>query len=168
MQLSTRAFFLAALLLPACQASAPTHTPPMQAAPSVAAAIHAEDEHTSCGGEGEHCGGTDSCCTSAPEAQPLAAVAGLRLLEDHSQICMVRDHFMGRPQLPVVVGGSTYYGCCAGCVNRLNADARVRAAIDPVSGHSIDKALAVVGMNARGGLVYFENTENFRTYAASL
>lgn len=75
---------------------------------------------------------------------------------------------MGRPQLPVVVAGSTYYGCCAGCVNRLAADARARAAIDPVSGNSIDKAVAVVGVNARGGLVYFENAENFRTYAASL
>ena len=92
---------------------------------------------------------------------------GLHLLDDHSQICMVRDHFMGRPQLPMLVGARTYYGCCAGCVNRLALDARARAAVDPVSGRSIDKALAVVGVNARGGLLYFENAENFRTYAAS-
>jgi hypothetical protein len=158
---------LPALLLMACQASAPARIPEAESAPLVAAAVQAE-EHESCGAGSEHCGGSDSCCTQQSAEQVAVAAAGLRLLEDHSQICMVRDHFMGRPQLPVVVGSSTYYGCCAGCVNRLVADARARAAIDPVSGRSIDKALAVVGVNPRGGLVYFESAENFRAYAALL
>lgn len=81
---------------------------------------------------------------------------------------MVRNHFMGRPQLAVDIDGHTYFGCCEGCRNRLAADARLRAAVDPISGQTVDKAVAVVGVNARGGLVYFENAANFRTYADSL
>jgi len=36
-----------------------------------------------------------------------------------SEVCMVNDRVMGKPQIPVEVEGKTYYGCCEGCKSRL-------------------------------------------------
>jgi len=79
---------------------------------------------------------------------------------------MVNDMDMGKTQIPVVVEGRTYYGCCAMCKERLSKDASVRSAIDPVSGKKVDKAKAVIGKRADGSVVYFENETNLRRYAA--
>lgn len=86
---------------------------------------------------------------------------------DRSMVCMVNDRVMGQPQLPVEVGGKTYYGCCAGCVGRLNKDRRARVAVDPVSGRDIDKSEAVILQGERGQALYFESTETARRYQAS-
>ena len=77
---------------------------------------------------------------------------------------MVRNHFMGRPQLAVQAEGGTYYGCCAGCANRLFQDAQARQAIDPISHNAVDKGLAVLGKTARGNVLYFENEANFEAF----
>ena len=84
---------------------------------------------------------------------------------DRSMVCMVNDRVMGQPQLPVEVGGKTYYGCCAGCVSRLNRDRKARVAVDPVSGRDIDKSVILRG--ERGQALYFESTETARRYQAS-
>jgi YHS domain-containing protein len=81
---------------------------------------------------------------------------------------MVRNHFMGRPQLAIQADGSTYYGCCAGCANRLLQDPRARTAIDPVSNHPVDKGLAVLGRTARGAVLYFENDANLELFRATM
>ncbi|UPT75407.1 MAG: hypothetical protein M0D55_06880 [Elusimicrobiota bacterium] len=83
---------------------------------------------------------------------------------DRSKICMVNDAVMGQPQLPVEVGGKTYYGCCAGCVGRLNKDRKARVAVDPVSGRDVDKSEAVILQGGRGEALYFESEETARQY----
>jgi len=80
------------------------------------------------------------------------------------QVCMVNDAFMGKKQIPIPVQGKLYYGCCKMCVSTLTNDARERRAIDPVSGHRVDKATAVVGALPDGNVFYFENEANFKAY----
>lgn len=87
-------------------------------------------------------------------------------VEDRSQVCMVNDKVLGRPQLPVVVEGKTYYGCCAGCVGRLNNDRKTRIAADPVTGLEVDKSEAVILQGERGEALYFESEETARRYQA--
>ena len=114
----------------------------------------------------------------APAARPAAAAtkataakattpAAVQKVADRALVCMVNDMDMGKAQIPVVVEGRTYYGCCAMCKERLAKDAAVRSAIDPVSGKSVDKAKAVIGKRPDGSVVYFETEANLRRYAAS-
>ncbi len=78
---------------------------------------------------------------------------------------MVNNQFMGRAQIPVEVGGNTYYGCCEMCKSRLANDASARTAVDPVSNRPVDKSLAVIARTETGATLYFENEQNFNTYA---
>jgi len=77
------------------------------------------------------------------------------------QVCMVNDEFMAKKQIPIRVGRKTYYGCCAMCVSTLTSDTHARQAVDPVSGHIVDKATAVIGALPDGRVLYFENEANF-------
>jgi YHS domain-containing protein len=92
--------------------------------------------------------------------------AAVEKVSDPSLVCMVNDMDMGKSQIPVVVAGETYYGCCAMCKERLAKDASVRTAVDPVSGKKVDKAKAVIGKRPDGSVVYFESEKNLRQYAA--
>jgi YHS domain-containing protein len=102
----------------------------------------------------------------APAATKTSSSAAVEKVSDPSLVCMVNDMDMGKAQIPVVVEGQTYYGCCAMCKERLAKDAAVRTAIDPVSGKKVDKAKAVIGKRPDGSVVYFENEKNLRQYAA--
>jgi len=82
------------------------------------------------------------------------------------QVCMVNDAFMGKKQIAIPVQGKVYYGCCQMCVSTLTNDADERQAIDPVNGHVVDKATAVIGALADGNVFYFENEVNFNAYAS--
>ncbi len=84
------------------------------------------------------------------------------------QVCMVNDAFMGKKQIPIPVQGKIYYGCCQMCVSTLNNDASERQAVDPVSGHTVDKATAVIGALPDGNVFYFENELNFKAYATHI
>lgn len=84
---------------------------------------------------------------------------------DPSQVCMVNNHYMGKPQIPIVVSGRTYFGCCDMCKSRLAQDAEARAAHDPVTGVLVDKAASVIGKDASGAVFYFENETNLQRYA---
>jgi YHS domain-containing protein len=97
---------------------------------------------------------------------PLPPTGPLTLVTDRSLVCMVNNQFMGRPQIPVVVNGNTYYGCCEMCKGRLANDPTSRTAVDPVSKHPVDKAVAVIGRAENGTTVYFENDQNFAAYSA--
>lgn len=101
-----------------------------------------------------------------PAAARTTPVATVEKVADRSLVCMVNDMDMGKTQIPVVVEGQTYYGCCAMCKERLAKDAAVRTAIDPISGKSVDKAKAVIGKRPDGSVVYFESERNLRQYAA--
>lgn len=100
-----------------------------------------------------------SITTQAPAQSALVRV-------DPSQVCMINNQYMGKPQIPVVVGDKTYFGCCDMCKARLTQDAQSRAASDPVSGARVDKAAAVIGKDASGSVFYFENEVNLRRYAS--
>lgn len=79
-------------------------------------------------------------------------------------VCMVNNRVFPNAQIPVQHEGKTYYGCCPMCKERLTKDASMRYAIDPVSGAKVDKALAVIGVNAGGNVFYFETIENMNRY----
>ena len=83
-------------------------------------------------------------------------------------VCMITEHAMGKPQIPVTVDGKTYYGCCDMCKKTLATDASKRVATDPQSGAEVDKAVAVIGADADGKIFYFENDKNLKAYNAKL
>ncbi|MCC6597547.1 MAG: hypothetical protein IT559_02010 [Alphaproteobacteria bacterium] len=99
-------------------------------------------------------------------AQDLPHSHGLMPLKqvEAPYICMVTNKAFDREQIPVLVDGKTYYGCCAGCEARLKEDASIRAGVDPVSGNTVDKTEAVVGVDANNGVYYFENVENLHAF----
>lgn len=102
---------------------------------------------------------------SAPPSRPATAAA-VQVVTDSSRVCMMNDRVMGQPQIPVVVEGKTYYGCCAMCKERLTNDAAARKASDPVTGRSVDKAEAIIAKRPDGSVLYFENKETLRRYRA--
>lgn len=81
-----------------------------------------------------------------------------------SQVCMVNDTFMNKPQIPVSVEGKTYYGCCEGCVGRLKGDRSVRFSKDLVTGREVDKAAAYIAMQPDGTVLYFESMETAKKH----
>ncbi|MFN8545034.1 MAG: hypothetical protein U0807_12640 [Candidatus Binatia bacterium] len=91
-------------------------------------------------------------------AEPLTRVPA-------QQVCMVNDTHLPKDQIPVAVGGKTYFGCCEMCKDRLASDAAIRQATDPVSGKKVDKATAVIGAKPDGKVLYFESEKTFHTYA---
>lgn len=98
-----------------------------------------------------------------PSSKKLPSVTVVR---ETNMVCMVNNQYMGREQIPVVVDKRTYFGCCPMCKERLERDATLRSAIDPVSRRPVDKAAAVIGKTAKGDVLYFENHENLQRYAA--
>lgn len=102
--------------------------------------------------------------TSAP-ARPEAPAGTLEQVADRSQVCMVNDHFMGARQIPVLVDGRTYYGCCPMCKARLEQEPATRTAVDPVSRSIVDKATAVIGKTRSGATFYFESEQNLAAYS---
>ena len=58
----------------------------------------------------------------------------------NEKVCMVNDRFMGVPQIPIDVKGTTYYGCCENCVEKLqkNLD-NVRFGTNPINDTKVDK-----------------------------
>lgn len=77
---------------------------------------------------------------------------------------MVNDQFMGRPQIPVDVGGRTYYGCCAMCKDKLNNQPESRTAFDPVTNQQVDKASAVIVQDRAGKVLYFASEDTLRRF----
>jgi len=82
------------------------------------------------------------------------------------QVCMVNNAFMAKKQIAIPFEGKTYYGCCQMCVSTLSNDENERHAIDPVNGHRVDKATAIIGALPDGNVFYFENEANLHAYTA--
>lgn len=82
----------------------------------------------------------------------------------NKEVCMVTNTHFEKPQIPVEQNGKTYYGCCENCKATLQSDASSRQATDPVSKKSVDKARATIAANEEGGVMYFENKQNFERY----
>jgi len=98
--------------------------------------------------------------------KPAAAATPAVKRVEPKTVCMVTDHAMGKPQIPVEVEGRTYYGCCAVCKGRLAKDAEVRSAVDPMTGKKVDKAKAVIAAREDGTVLYFESEKNLAEYQA--
>jgi YHS domain-containing protein len=90
-------------------------------------------------------------------AEPLQRVEAKR-------VCMMNNSVFPKDQIPVVVGGKTYFGCCEMCKERLANDPSVREAVDPVSKKKVDKASAVIGVRADGTVLYFESEKTYRDF----
>ncbi|HET7712711.1 MAG TPA: hypothetical protein VFL80_12335 [Thermoanaerobaculia bacterium] len=92
--------------------------------------------------------------------------AGTLKKVEPSKVCMINEQFMDKEQIPVEVEGKTYFGCCEMCKKALAGDPNTRHAVDPVSGKTVDKAVAVIGADAKGKVFYFENEKNLKKYNA--
>lgn len=110
------------------------------------------------------CSRSDDRPRQAPSPPIAVAPAGLARVADPSQVCMVNDLFMGRAQIPVMVEGRTYYGCCPDCKAKLENQPAVRTAHDPVTGEAVDKAKAVIVQDASGKVLYFASEDTLRRY----
>ena len=111
------------------------------------------------------CSKGDSSSTSAATAE-ASLPSGLVRVADRSQVCMVNNTFMGKPQIPVQVGDRTYYGCCPACKDKLANDPTSRVAADPVTGQDVDKASAVIARDDDGKVLYFASEDTLRRYGA--
>ena len=81
-------------------------------------------------------------------------------------VCMINEQAMGKDQIPVVVDGKTYYGCCEMCKKALAEKAEKRVAVDPITGKEVDKAKAVIAAQKDGRVWYFESDETLAKYNA--
>lgn len=80
-----------------------------------------------------------------------------------SYVCYVNNSYFGKEQIPVKVDGKIYYGCCEGCVDKLQNIREFRFATDPLTGVEVDKAKAYIVLkpNGNGEVLYFENENNY-------
>jgi hypothetical protein len=134
---------LGLLAMVACEATPPPHPKEiaqLQPEPAIEQALH-----------------------RAPEA--AAPSKELTRIDDASAICMLSNRYLpGRKNVPAQVDEHTYYGCCAGCAAQLAKNEAARHAVDPVNGHAIDKANAVLARDARNAVLYFESEATFAEY----
>lgn len=77
---------------------------------------------------------------------------------------MITNKLFADEQIEVDVEGKRYYGCCEMCKAKLQGDVTSRQAQDPVSGKTVDKALAVTGADSSGDIFYFENEKNLAVF----
>lgn len=108
------------------------------------------------------------CVLGAGGARADVVPGGLAIVEDHSSVCMVTDHYMGVPQIPVKAEGKTYYGCCQMCAGTIQNDSGVRHAADPVTGVPVDKAKAVIARDDTGKVYYFESEKTYQRFLEEL
>lgn len=101
---------------------------------------------------------------SRDEYQASLPIPGASI--DPKLVCMVNDMYMGVEQIPVLVSNKTYYGCCEKCVKDLNSDEKTRIGPDPLTGETVDKALAFITLNPnkKGAVLYFKSKQNAEKY----
>jgi len=95
---------------------------------------------------------------------PTVDIVGLPV----NQVCMVNDAFMRKEQIPVLVNGKTYFGCCEMCKGQLQNNPAVRSSKDPFSGEEVDKTEAFIVLKNQGKdeVLYFKSKSNAEKYFA--
>ena len=87
-------------------------------------------------------------------------LAGKYEIVPNEKVCMVNDRFMVVPQIPIDVSGTTYYGCCEDCVEKLQKNLNdVRFGSNPLTNTKVDKATAIIVQNKDNGSVYYFSSE---------
>lgn len=108
----------------------------------------------------------NTCAQQAPHEYPQpGSIANGPVPSD--KVCFINNKYMGdKPQIPVVVEGKTYYGCCAGCVTALQSSSEARHAKDPLTGQEVDKATAYIVLkpDSSGDVLYFASKSNYEKY----
>ncbi len=86
----------------------------------------------------------------------------------NSNVCMMNDQYMGSDQIPVLVEGKTYYGCCKGCAANLERNVALRSAQDPYSGEQVNKvdAFIVLQPGSTKNVLYFKSEKNYKNWLA--
>jgi YHS domain-containing protein len=107
-----------------------------------------------------------SLLLAAMMATALAAAPARIVKADVKHVCMIHDRAYSQAQYPVALSGHTYYVYCNDCKAKLNQNAALRTAVDPVTGKRVDKATAVVGVKPTGEVLYFESDATLAKYAA--
>jgi YHS domain-containing protein len=102
--------------------------------------------------------------SAAPQGQSDRSKGQGLVQVESKYVCMINNQRFNKEQIPVAVGNRTYYGCCEMCKTALRNDPRSRVAIDPVSKKKVDKATAIIGVDADGSAYYFENAENLKQF----
>ncbi|WP_152537361.1 MULTISPECIES: hypothetical protein [Aquimarina] len=84
----------------------------------------------------------------------------------NEKVCMVNDRFMGVKQIPIDVDGTTYFGCCQGCVEKLQKNIDdVRFGSNPLNDKKVDKASAVIVQDkGNGSVFYFASKEDAQDF----
>ena len=110
-----------------------------------------------------------TAATPCPCNSKVASATKAELIQvaNVSEVCMINNEYKASKQIPVVVDGKTYYGCCENCVATLTKDPSSRSAQDPVSGATVDKAVAVIGREPGGKVHYFASVENLAKYRST-
>lgn len=81
------------------------------------------------------CGARAALAESAAQVEPI----------ERAKVCMLEDMVQTVPGIEHVVGGKTYYVCCQGCTQKMDAEPeKYTKAHDPVSGQTVDKSTAPV------------------------
>ncbi|WP_339840982.1 hypothetical protein [uncultured Maribacter sp.] len=82
------------------------------------------------------------------------------------KVCMVNNRFMGVPQIPIEANGTTYYGCCENCVEKLQKNLDdVRFGSNPLNDSKVDKASAIIVQDKSSGSVfYFASQEDAQSF----
>jgi|SRR5215510_14651145 len=99
----------------------------------------------------------------APGQSKQKQSSGLVVVET-KYVCMINNQRFAKEQIPVVVSGKTYFGCCEMCKAALKNKPATRVAVDPLSGKQVDKAKAVIGADSNDKVYYFENMENLKKF----
>jgi YHS domain-containing protein len=118
---------------------------------------------------------TETATLTVTKTNPIQTDSAVTSKESYEivpndKVCMVNDRFMGVKQIPIVVDGTTYYGCCQGCVEKLqkNID-NVRFGSNPLNKTKVDKASAfIVQDKSKGSVYYFASKEEANTFINKL
>lgn len=74
----------------------------------------------------------------------------------NEKVCMVNDKYMGVPQIAIEANGTTYYGCCENCIEKLQKNLDdVRFGSNPLNETKVDKASAVIVQDKSSGSVFY-------------
>jgi len=101
-------------------------------------------------------------CVTLPA---LLAAAGEKVKQVSSEnVCMINKRHFDNAQTRVALDGRSYFACCEPCVKQLKDDPASRMDVDPVSGKTVDKATAAVGVDKEGNVYFFENPDNLKKF----